>query len=484
MISNGINILKTFKNLPQKTHMVPKIYFNGGSFRTKREEIIYKYKKYISCHLKNETKINNEQFENPIILERGKNQHLYDENHNKFIDYTSQNLRIIAGHCRKDIAKIAENQMMKLTYNNSDFYNCEEPLLAEKIISNIPPHEDGEDWVVHFTNSSEESNNLAIVMANCFANNDETYIINKSYHQMYRKNNFKISPFIPINPSKGVEHFENVLTFASHGKISSFIIDPSQIYNEHYNLSDNYIKDCFELVKECGGVTIIDETLCGLGRTGKNLWSWRHDKFPKIVPDIITIGENLGNGIVNIGAVVSRRSISDAYLSKFSDPYYNHHKYNNPLALSIGNKAIDIIRSEELNNNSEKNGKLMKSEMKKLCNELPEIFKDIRGRGLLQVLEINNSKNKDFEENKDFVNNAIHIKNKLMPFGILTEITGINKNLIKLYPPLCIKKKDIFQLSRALKKIGENILNLQSIDKNNEWKKKINNVYKKGYGSF
>ena len=102
--------------------------------------------------------------------------------------------------------------MMKLSSHHGDFANEKFPL-AKNIIQLLPPHIDGEDWVVHFVNSSFEANNLAIAMSRCFNKSHEIITLKNSYHGFNQQNNIINSPFIKIEPNKGIEHLEQVITF-------------------------------------------------------------------------------------------------------------------------------------------------------------------------------------------------------------------------------------------------------------------------------
>jgi len=467
------NTQKLLPHLQKTSFAVPNVWGEKDfSPKNKRDKILYGYQKYVSSYLRRDIDdIDGTRL--PIILEKGKGQYLYDENLRKYIDFTSQNLNISCGHSIRDITEVACRQLLKLSNHHSDFYNEEIPKLAKKIIHKLPPHVDGEDWVVHFVNSSFEANNLAITMSKCVNKSHEIFTLKNSYHGFNQHNNVITSSFIRIDCQKGIEHLENVLTFGTFGKANSIIIEPAQLFNDLNPLSKNYMVEAFELLKDCGGVTIIDETMSGLGRTGKNFWAWRNDSFQKTVPDIITIGEGLGNGISTLAAVATRRSISEHYSASYNDPMYTSTRCTNPLSLVCANKVLDYIKYERLSENSENKGEYLQRSMLKLCKEYPEIFKGVRGMGLLRVLEINGDKEM-----------AIHIKKKLLSLGIITDSCGLNGNLLKLQPPLCVEYKDIDNVTKSLKKIGENLLNELCIDGRNKWTKKINEVYEKGYGSF
>ena len=109
----------------------------------------------------------------------------------------------------------------------------------------------------------------------------------------------------------------------------------------------------------------------------------------------------------------------------------------NPLAMSIGNAVLDQIFKKGFLKNVQKISKYFHFELKKIQNEYPKIIKDVRGVGLLIGLQL-------FHDQTKFIQ-------KLMDNNFLTIRAG--ENVIRLLPPLTVKKQEIDLAIKIIKKV-------------------------------
>ena len=124
---------------------------------------------------------------------------------------------------------------------------------------------------------------------------------------------------------------------------------------------------------------ILDEVQCGIGRTGK-FFAYEHSK---VKPDIVPIAKGIGGGFP-IGAVLMTKKVA----SKMTPGTHGSTFGGNPLAMSVGNAVLDQILKKGFLKNVQKISKYFHSELKKIQNEYPKIFKDVRGVGLLIGLQL------------------------------------------------------------------------------------------------
>ena len=144
-----------------------------------------------------------------------------------------------------------------------------------------------------------------------------------------------------------------------------------------------YFKRIREICDKYGVLLILDEVMCGMGRTGY-LYACEHDG---IVPDMITIAKGLGAGYQPIGALMASQTIYDA-IAKGSGFFQHGHTYlGHPVAAAAANAVIDILTAEGMMQTVSTQGDKLKAALATEFGQHPHVG-DIRGRGLFLGLEL------------------------------------------------------------------------------------------------
>ena len=396
--------------------------------------------KYLSPSLKTF-----EAYPEPFILEKGSMQYVWDDKGNKYVDMLGQNLCISVGHCHPKVVEKATEQMKKLSHCTTMYYNDQPSLLAKKIVEKIPPHPSGEDWVVHLVNDGSEAVDLAIQMAREYTGNADMYALYKAYHGLHgyaagltaigkATQGCYSSMFSSVThvESNNLDQLENDLKYRTSGNVAGMIIEPLQGFGGIHALDDGYMKDAFQLIKNYNGVTIADEVQTGYGRCGESFWGFQM-KNNDVIPDIITTAKGMGNGIGIIGSVICRRSIAEAFSKKM---FFNTYG-SNPVASAASLGVLEVMEEENVLENCRRMGELFNTKISKLCEKHPETYKEIRGQGLFQGLEVYG---KTLE---DSVEKSINLHNKTLKHGIVIGRGSAAGNVFRIQPPMCIQEKDV-----------------------------------------
>jgi alanine-glyoxylate transaminase/(R)-3-amino-2-methylpropionate-pyruvate transaminase len=328
--------------------------------------------------------------------------------------------------------------------------------LAKEIVDTMPPHPSGEDWVVHLVATGSEAVDLAIQMARTYTGRSETIALHKAYHglQGYAAGVTAIGKATqPAYSSMftGIHHvdpnnaasLENYIKFGTGGKVACMLIEPLQGYGGIFPLQDGYMKEAFGLIKAAGGVTIADEVQTGYGRCGDTFWGFQL-KNNDVIPDMITIAKGMGNGCGIIGAVVCRRSIADAFATKM---FFNTYGAN-PTACAAARGVLQVMKEENVMANCAKQGATFNKRLTKLCSELPQVYKEIRGKGLFQGLEVY-GKNQDLSGS-----NARELHRRLLPMGVVVGRGSAAGNVFRIQPPMCIEEPDVIKVCESLEEVG------------------------------
>jgi general L-amino acid transport system substrate-binding protein len=146
---------------------------------------------------------------------------------------------------------------------------------------------------------------------------------------------------------------------------------------------EGYFRAVREICDRHGALLILDEVMCGMGRTGTT-HAWEQEG---IAPDIQAIAKGLGGGYQPIGAMLARAEIIDT-IRKGSGAFQHGHTYMaHPLACAAALEVQLIIRDEKLLDQVKERGKLLERALTERLGNHRHIG-DIRGRGLFQAIEL------------------------------------------------------------------------------------------------
>jgi len=144
-----------------------------------------------------------------------------------------------------------------------------------------------------------------------------------------------------------------------------------------------YFKRVREICDQYGVLLILDEVMCGMGRTGY-LYACEHDG---ITADIITIAKGLGAGYQPIGALLASKKIYDT-IAQGSGFFQHGHTYlGHPVAAAAANAVIDILTADGMMDHIKVQGDKLQAALVSALGAHPHVG-DIRGRGLFRGVEL------------------------------------------------------------------------------------------------
>jgi len=196
---------------------------------------------------------------------------------------------------------------------------------------------------------------------------------------------------------------------------------------------------CKKVLEKHNILMIADEVQTGFGRVGEKYWGF---ELYNVIPDIVTLGKPMGNGHP-IGAVVCTDEIS----KKFDNGMEFFSSFGgNPVSCRVANEVIYEIDRKKLQRNALKIGTFLKNELKSLSKKYP-IIGNIRGKGLFIGIEL---VDKDLNPETEKAN---YLVNRMKELGVLMSNDGLDKNVIKIKPPLIFSIKDSKKLIMLLEKV-------------------------------
>ena len=375
-----------------------------------------------------------------LTLVKGDGCFLYDENGKRYIDFASGIAVNNLGYNNHAINSALIGQIKKLIHVSNYFYTEPQALLAEKLCKNSFADK------IFFCNSGAESVEGAIKLARIYAGK-----FSKRGHKVIAmQNSFHGRTFGALSATgqdKYHKGFEPLLEGFAHVKFNDFsaveklidgaggedycalIIEPVQ-GEGGVNIADKeYIKSLRYLTAKNDIVLIFDEVQVGLGRTGK-LFAYMNYG---VEPDVMTLAKPLAGGLP-IGAVLAKDKIAKAF-----EPGNHASTFGGgPVVTAAANAFIDEITKEGFLDKVLKTGDYIKSKLDELKLDFPEFIKDVRNIGLIGAIEFYDFKAKD-------------IAVKLIEEGFLT--TAVQDKILRLTPPLIIKKGDVDLLVESVVKV-------------------------------
>ena len=173
---------------------------------------------------------------------------------------------------------------------------------------------------------------------------------------------------------------------------------------------------------------ILDEVQCGIGRSG-DFFAFEKSK---VKPDIVPIAKGIGGGFP-IGAVLMNKKVASGMTPGTHGSTFG----GNPLAMSVGNKVMDIISKKKFLNNIKSLSKYFLSNLNNIKEKYPNIIKQIRGRGFLIGIQL-------FKDQNEFIK-------KLMDNQLLTIRAA--ENVVRILPPLNVKKNELDLAIKIIEKV-------------------------------
>jgi len=378
----------------------------------------------------------------PVVLEKGEGVFLYDVDGKRYFDFLSGYSAVNQGHCHPAIIKALTDQAQKLTLTSRAFYNN---LLGEyeKYITEYF----GYDKVLPM-NTGVEGGETAIKLARRWGYAVKGIPENQA-KVIFAEGNFwgrtlaaissstdpsSYKGFGPYMPGFGLVPYNDLAaleTVLQDPTVAAFMVEPIQGEAGVVIPTDGYLKGVRALCDKYNVLFIADEIQTGLARTG-TLLACDHEN---VRPDILILGKALSGGTIPVAAVLA----DDIIMLQIKPGEHGSTYGGNPLACAVAMKALEVIKSEKMVENSFKMGEILRAELAKLNSPF---IASIRGRGLLNAIVI---KHENPEAAWDL---CLHLKE----LGILAKPTHGDK--IRFAPPLIITEA---QIKEAVQLIGKGL---------------------------
>ena len=220
---------------------------------------------------------------------------------------------------------------------------------------------------------------------------------------------------------------------------------------------DGYFKRIREICDQYGVLLILDEVMCGMGRTG-HLFACEYDA---IAPDILCIAKGLGAGYQPIGAMICSKDIYAA-IEQGSGFFQHGHTYvGHPVATAAALAVVQELTEHDLPSRAGRMGDKLQSALEQKFGQHPHIG-DIRGRGLFRGIEIvaDRETKTPFDPSRGIAAKIkkLALENGLICYPMSGSRDGRFGDHILLAPPFIIEDAQIDELIVKLSKTLDAVL--------------------------
>ena len=353
--------------------------------------------------------------------------YVYDEDNREYLDLYGGHAVISIGHGHPKYVKAITKQVAKLGFYSNAIQNPLQKQLANKIekLSGC------KDYQLFLCNSGAEANENALKLASFKTGKSRVISFKNGFHgrtsaAVAATDNATI--IAPINAQQKVTTLElndiqGVEKELKKGDVCAVLIEFIQGVGGLDQATAEFFEKVDALCKANNTFFIADEVQSGYGRSGK-FFAFQHYN---VTPDIISIAKGMGNGFP-IGGILIHPNI-EAKFGMLGTTFGGNH-----LASAAAISVLEIIEEEHLMDNVNEVYNYFLKEIK----SVPKI-KKVKGKGLMLGLEF------DFEVGE--------LRKKLIFEKQIFTGGAMNKNLLRILPPLNIKKEQIDVFINALKEI-------------------------------
>ena len=371
-----------------------------------------------------------------ISFKFGKGSYLFSTDKKKYLDFVQGIAVNSLGHSHPELVKTIKKQSKKLWHVSNAFQIPEGEKLAKKICKKTFA-----DYVM-FQNSGAEATEAAVKVARRYfysigkPNKNRILCIKNSFHgrtlaAIFASGSKKMTEGFGPKIS-GFDHFK----FGNHDSLKKKINKNTAAIMIETVMGEGGIKVipdwCLrELRKLCNKkkiLLILDEVQCGVARSG-DFFAFEQSR---VKPDIVPIAKGIGGGFP-IGAVLMNKKVASGMTAGSHGSTFG----GNPLAMSIGNKVMDIVSNKKFLKNVKSLSKYFLKNLNTVKVKYPNTIKEIRGKGLLIGIQL-------YKDPTKFIQ-------KLMDNKLLTIRAA--ENVIRILPPLNVKKKEIDVALKIISKV-------------------------------
>jgi 4-aminobutyrate aminotransferase len=389
----------------------------------------------------------------PVVVDHALGSWIYGTDGEKYLDFTTGIGVTSTGHCHPRVVEAAREQVGKIIHAQYTTV-MHQPLLrlTEKLGEVLPAGLDS----VFYANSGSEAVEASLRLARMATGKPNIIAFHGGFHgrtvaaaslttagTKFRSGFSPIMGGVHIAPFPyafrygwdeqtavdfALKELDYLLqTISSPDDTAAFIIEPALGDGGYLPTPPSFLEGLRERATRHGILLILDEVQAGVGRTGK-FWGHQHST---ITPDIIITAKGLASGFP-ISAIAAPTALMEKAWPGSQGGTYG----GNAVAAAAGVATLDVVREENLVENSRVRGDQLQAGLRRICEGNP-LVGDVRGLGLMQAIEFI-----DGEGNPNPAA-AIAVQQAAVKENLLLLPCGTRGNVVRIIPALVVNEEEI-----------------------------------------
>lgn len=364
-----------------------------------------------------------------IAVETGKGCWIETSEGEKYLDLYGGHAVCATGHSHPHVVAALKNQAEKVLFYSNLVYSEIRAKAAEKLVEIAP----ASITKAFFCNSGTEANENAMRMARFATKREKVITFSGGFHgrsadsisaTFLGKYRDLGKPNVPGHVCAEFGNLESVRELADK-ETAAIMLEPIQSMAGVTEASPEFFRGLREICNEHGIVLIFDEVQTGIGRTGN--WFFSGSELAgNVEADIITLAKSLGSG-VPVGACLVNDCVAEVIKTNDLGTTFG----GGMLAMAAVGATLEAIEAGKMRENITE----IESYLRERLKEIEEVVA-VHGKGGLLGIE--------------FAENCKPFHTKLLERNIITG-TSSNPKVLRLLPPLCVKKEEIDLLIEALR---------------------------------
>ena len=365
---------------------------------------------------------------------RGEHCHLIGENGERYLDFAAGIAVNLLGHSHPGLIGAIQKQADALMHVSNLYGSPQGESLAQRLVDLTFAD------TVFFTNSGAEAVEAAIKTARAYhqaAGNDEKYELITFSNAFHGRTMATISAsnqekmhkgFMPLLPGFKYVDFDDLegAKAAIGPNTAGFLVEPVQGEGGIRPASQEFMSGLRALADEHDLMLVLDEVQSGVARTGK---LFAHELYG-IEPDVMAVAKGIGGGFP-LGACLATEKAARGMVFGTHGSTYG----GNPLAMAAGEAVLDAVANDAFLAEVQEKGERIRSRLEQFIGNYPDLFKGVRGHGLILGLQMH-------VEPRPFMQ---HLRDN---HGLLTVAAG--DKTLRLLPPLVIGDAEIDEFFEKL----------------------------------
>jgi 4-aminobutyrate aminotransferase-like enzyme len=395
----------------------------------------------------------------PIVWQRAKGVHVWDEQGKKYLDLTAAFGVAAAGHGNPQVVRAGQKQMAQLLHAMGDVHpHPRKGELARELSRLTFERWDAGTAKTIFSNSGFEAVEAALKTVHLFTNRPRIIAFEGAYHGLgygalsathrahfrnpFRRQLQEFADFVSFPEAAGTfaSLEKAVRQLARANRHGAILVEPVQARGGVRVPPRGFLRKLRELCDELQLLLVLDEIYTGFGRTGR----WFACEHEGVVPDLICLGKALTGGFP-LSACVGRADLMDrAWPPSGGEAIHTSTFLGHPVGCAMALAQIREIESRCLAEAAAQKGRALREALDRLKST--KLLLRPAGLGLLAGVSLHDS------AGRPATSEALGIIKNLLRAGFIFLPEGEHSNVLSFTPALTIPTAQLLAATRAVQK--------------------------------